>query len=64
MYSNENHKREEGKKKKKDTSVLILSTMWKVRKEDSQNVILEPDSNPTEVNEQSPLAAMSFELYH
>lgn len=52
------------KKKKKDTSVLILSTMWKVRKEDSQNVISEPDSNPTEVNEQSPLAAMSFELYH
>lgn len=61
MHSNENHKGEE--KKKKD-SVLILSSMWKVRKEDSQNVISESDSNPTEVNEKSPLASTGSKLDH
>lgn len=42
----------------------MLSSMQKVRKEDNQNAISEPDSNPTEVNEKSHLAAMSFELHH
>lgn len=36
--------------------------MQKVREEDSQNIISEPDSNPTEVNEKFPLVSMDSEL--
>lgn len=52
-----------GKEAKNDL-ILILSTMRKVREEDSQNVISEPDSNPTEVNEKFPLASVGSELDH
>lgn len=51
-------------KKVKNYLILILSSMWKVREEVSQNVISEPDSNPTEVNEKFPLASMGSELDH
>lgn len=44
--------------------ILILSSMPKVREEDSQNVISEPGSDPTEVNEIFPLASMGSELDH
>lgn len=37
--------------------------MQKVREEeDSQNIISEPDSNPTEVNEKFPFVSMDSEL--
>lgn len=36
--------------------------MQKVREEDSQNIISEPDSNPTEANEKFPLVSMDSEL--
>lgn len=36
--------------------------MQKVREENSQNIISEPDSNPTEVNENFPLVSMKSEL--
>ena len=52
-----------GKEAKNDL-ILILSAMRKVREEDSQNVISEPDSNPTEVNEKFPLASVGSELDH
>lgn len=42
--------------------ILILNSMQKVREEDSQNIISEPDSNPTEVNEKFPLVSMDSEL--
>lgn len=50
-----------GKKAKKDL-ILILNSMQKVREEDSQNIISEPDSNPTEVNEKFPLVSIESEL--
>lgn len=51
----------EGRRHKNDL-ILILNSMQKVREEDSQNIISEPDSNPTEVNEKFPLVSMDSEL--
>ena len=51
-------------KKAKNHLILILRSMWKVREEDSPNVISEPDLNPPEVNEKFPLASMGSELEH
>lgn len=45
-------------KKAKNYLILILNSMQKVREEDSQNIISDPDSNPSEVNEKFPLVSV------
>lgn len=45
-------------KKAKNYLILILNSMQKVREEDSQNLISDPDSNPSEVNEKFPLVSV------
>lgn len=49
-------------RRQKNYLILILNSMQKVREENSQNIISEPDSNPTEVNENFPLVSMKSEL--